>query len=132
MSPKHFFAGLAITSIVQIIICSLLVWWIVPLQSHFLFVIITIISMIFFSILLYGAAKVYARSTLARLYIQLIMIAVFLKMLLCLALIIGYKKGFEPADNSFIWPFLFIYLSSTIYEVIYMDRVGREKHVSKI
>ena len=88
--------------------------------------------MILFSVLLFGAAKVYARSTLVRLYIQLIMIAVFLKMLLCLALIIGYKKGFDPADNSFIWSFLIIYLTSTIYEVIFMERVGREKHVSKI
>jgi len=74
---------------------------------------------------------VYARSTLARLYIQLIMIAVFLKMLLCIALIIGYKKGFDPVDHSFIWPFLFIYLTSTIFEVIFLERVGREKHISK-
>ena len=99
---------------------------------HLGFVFTTVGAMILFSVLLFGAAKVYARSSLVRLYIQLIMIAVFLKMLLCLALIIGYKKGFEPTDNSFIWPFLFIYLTSTIFEVIFMDRVGREKHVSKI
>lgn len=131
MSPKQFFAGLAITSIVQIIVSFLLIWWVVPLRSHFPFIAITITAMIFFSILLYGAAKVYARSTLVRLYIQLIMIAVFLKMLLCLALIIGYKRGFEPHDHHFIWPFLFIYLTSTIYEVIFLEKVGREKHTSR-
>lgn len=131
MSPKHFFAGLAITSIVQISI-SIILFWIIPaLRSHYLFIATTLTAMVLFSILLYGAAKVYAKSALVRLYIQLIMLAVFLKMLLCLALIIGYKKGFEPTDNSFIWPFLLIYVSSTIYEVIFMDRVGREKHISK-
>lgn len=131
MSPKHFFAGLAITSIVQIGISISLFWLIPVLKSHYLFLATTIAAMVLFSILLYGAAKIYARSTLIRLYIQLIILAVFLKMLLCLALIIGYKKGFEPTDHSFIWPFLLIYVSSTIYEVIFMDRVGREKHISK-
>ena len=132
MSFKKFLIGLFITSLVQVCICLLMIYFIAPLKMHLGFVFVTVGAMILFSVLLFGAAKVYARSSLVRLYIQLIMIAVFLKMLLCLALIIGYKKGFEPADNSFIWPFLFIYLSSTIYEVIYMDRVGREKHVSKI
>ena len=131
MSPKHFFAGLAITSLVQILISFLLSWLILPLRTHSMFIGITILAMLVFSILLYGAAKVYARSTLVRLYIQLIMIAVFLKMLLCLALIIGYKKGFEPPDHLFIWPFLFIYLTSTIYEVVFLEKVGREKHTSR-
>ena len=131
MRPKQFFTGLAITTIIQISFCLLLIWFVSSMRAHANFIIVTIIAMLIFSILLYGAAKVYAGSTLARLYIQLIMIAVFLKMLLCLALIIGYKKGFEPTDNLFIWPFLLIYLSSTIYEVIFLERVGREKHISK-
>ena len=132
MSAKQFFAGLAITTFVQIVICLLIAWLMVPVRAHLVFIGVTILAMVFFSTLLYGAAKVYARSSLVRLYIQLIMIAVFLKMLLCLALIIGYKKGFTPVDNSFIWAFLIIYMTSTIFEVIFMERVGREKHVSKI
>jgi len=131
MSPKHFFAGLAITSLAQLLICFLLYWLIPATRAHISFIAITILAMIFFSILLYGAAKIYAKSTLVRLYIQLIMVAVFLKMLLCLALIVVYKKGFEPIDNSFIWPFLFIYLASAIFEVVFMERVGREQHISK-
>ena len=131
MSLKHFFAGLAITTIIQIVICVVLIIAISTIKPHANFIIVTIVAMFLFSVLLFGAAKIYARSSLARLYIQLIMMAVFLKMLLCLALIIGYKKGFEPMDNFFIWPFLLIYLTSTIYEVIFLERVGREKHISK-
>lgn len=130
MSPNHFFAGLAITSIVQISISLLLIWWVAPLGTHIGFMGVTIAAMILFCIILYAAAKIYARSSFTRLYIQLIMLAVFLKMLLCLALIIGYKKGFDPVDNSFIWPFLVIYLTSTIYEVIFLEKVGREKQAS--
>ena len=130
MSLKHFFAGLAITSITQISIILLLMLLFVPLQQHAGFVLVTIAAMILFCTLLFGAAKVYARSTFAKLYIQLIMLAVFLKMLLCIALIIGYQKGFAPPDISFIWPFLVIYLTSTIYEVIFLEKVGREKQSS--
>ncbi|MEO5906019.1 MAG: hypothetical protein ABIQ11_04800 [Saprospiraceae bacterium] len=131
MSLKQFLAGLAIISAAQISICLLLIWSVDHISAHTGFIGTTILAMIFFSIMIYAAAKVYARSTLVRLYIQLIMVAVILKMLLCLALIIGYKRGFDPPDNHFIWPFLVIYLLSTIYEVIFLERVGREKQNSK-
>jgi hypothetical protein len=130
MSPKQFFAGLAITSLAQIIISLLLVWWITPLKSHIGFTGVAIAVMIIFCILLFAAAKISARSSLSRVYIQLIMLAVFMKMFLCIVLIIGYQKGFHPEDNSFIWPFLAIYLVSTIYEVIFLEKVGHEKQAA--
>jgi len=130
MSPKRFFAGLAITSIAQISIILIMIWWVPSLGSHLGFIIVTMTAMILFCVMLFGAAKIYARSSFTRLYIQLIMLAVFLKMLLCLALIIGYKQGFDPPDRGFIWPFLVIYLMSTIYEVIFLEKVGREKQTS--
>jgi hypothetical protein len=127
MNPKQFFAGLSITSIAQILLCFILIGIVPAMREHTGFIIVTIVTMLVFSVMLYGAAKIYAQSSVARLYIQLIMLAVFLKMLVCLALIVGYKKGFEPSQNHFIWPFLIIYLTSTIFEVIYLERVGREK-----
>ena len=130
MSPKRFFAGLAITSIAQITLILIMIWWVPTLGDHLGFIIVTFTAMILFCIMLFGAAKIYARSSFTRLYIQLIMLAVFMKMLLCLTLIIGYKQGFNPTDHSFIWPFLVIYLMSTIYEVIFLEKVGREKQTS--
>lgn len=115
--------------LVQIFIILPLTWFFSSLQAHFGFIIVAMFSMILFCLMMYGAARISARSKLARLYIQLIMIAVFLKMLVCLALIIGYKRGFDPADNHFVWPFLIIYITSTIYEVIFLDKVGREKQI---
>ncbi|MFZ1678993.1 MAG: hypothetical protein WBP41_06280 [Saprospiraceae bacterium] len=130
MSPKQFFAGLAITSITQISIIMILIWLFVPLRVHTGFIVVTIAAMIMFCTLLFGAAKILARSSYTKLYIQLIMLAVFMKMILCVVLILGYQKGYAPVDNSFIWPFLVIYLSSTIYEVIFLEKVGREKQSS--
>ena len=127
MNPRQFFAGLGLTTLVQVVICILLVWLVPSLKPHLGFIIATMIALLVFCIMMYVAARVLANSKLTRLYIQLIMIAVFLKMLVCLALIVGYTKEFNPTDNSFIWPFLVIYLSSTIYEVIFLEKVGRQK-----
>ena|SRR5689334_16090999 len=130
MNPRQFFTGLGITTLVQVVICFLLIWLVTPLRPHLGFITATMLALLVFCIMMYVAARVLANSKLTRLYIQLIMIAVFLKMLVCLALIVGYKKEFNPADNSFIWPFLVIYLSSTIYEVIFLEKVGRQKPIT--
>ena len=130
MSLKQFLSGLAIMSIAQISIIMLMMLFGKAMQSHTGFIVTTILAMIFFCILLYLVAKRFSRSSNKRLYIQLIMLAVFVKMLLCLVLIIGYMQGFHPVDQSFIWPFLVIYLTSTIYEVIFLEKVGREKQSS--
>ena len=127
MSPRNFFIGLGITTLLQVTLSLLLLWIIAPLKAHFGFIAVTILTLLVFCIMMYIAARVLANSKLTRLYIQLVMIAVFLKMLICLALVVGYKKEFVPPDNSFIWPFLVIYLSSTIYEVIFLEKVGRQK-----
>lgn len=127
MSPKQFFAGLTVTTIVQIFIIAVSILFFSMLRNHMGFIAMTIAAMIFFCTLLFAAAKIFARSTYAKLYIQLIMLAVFMKMILCVALILGYQRGYDPADNGYIWPFLVIYLSTTIYEVIFLEKVGREK-----
>jgi hypothetical protein len=130
MNPKQFFAGLGITVVIQCLLNLILLLSIPILRTHAGFILVCMIAMIGFCIMMYAAARIAADSKLTRLYIQLIMIAVFLKMLVCLALIVGYKKGFDPADHSFIWPFLIIYVSSTVYEVIFLEKVGRQKKVN--
>jgi hypothetical protein len=128
MSPKRFFAGLGVTIAIQILVSYMLLQWIPKLQSHRLFIFISILVMALFCITLFFAAQRLAKSPLTRLYIQLIMIAVFIKLFVCLVLIVLYDRGFAPADNTFIWPFLFIYITSTIYEVIFLEKVGRTKN----
>ena len=127
MNPKPFLAGLALTLLFQIVINLLMLRLMEPLREHTGFIFTSIVVMAVFCISLYGAARVMARSSLTRLFIQLVMIAVFLKLFVCLALIVGYKEGFDPTNTSFIWSFLLIYISSTIYEVIFLEKVGRQK-----
>ncbi len=105
----------------------LFIWMNEAITSHVGFIITAMVSMVVFCCMMYLGARIIAHSKMTKLFIQLIMIAVFLKMFLCLALIVGYKNGYDPIDDSFIWPFLMIYVTTTIYEVIFLDKVGREK-----
>jgi len=127
MEIKAFLKGLGILLLIQSLIIYLLIWIFPAIADHLGFIISAMVGLALFCVMIYAAARIAAASTLARLFIQLVMIAVFLKMLVCLALVIGYKKGFHPADNSFIWPFLIIYVTSTIYEVIFLEKTGRPK-----
>lgn len=130
MNPKQFFGGVGITVAIQCLLIFILLLSVPILRTHTGFIMVSMVTLVGFCIMIYAAARIAADSKLTRLYIQLIMIAVFLKMLVCLALVVGYKKGFDPADHSFIWPFLIIYVSSTIYEVIFLEKVGRQKKVN--
>lgn len=128
MNPKRFLAGLGITVAIQLVVNLALIYGISSVRTHAAFILICVLVMALFCLSLYMAARVVVKSTLTRLYIQLVMIAVFLKLFLCLALVVVYKQGFGPMDNSFIWSFLFIYITSTIYEVIFLEKVGRQKN----
>ena len=127
MNPKAFFAGLALTVAAQVLLNALLLLLIDGLREHLSFIAISMLAMIGFCLLLYGASRIMAGSRLPRLFIQLVMIAVFIKLLVCLALIVIYKEAFHPANLSFIWSFLIIYITTTVYEVVFLEKVGRQK-----
>lgn len=113
--------------LVQAVCTWLIIQMNVAVKAHLGFLITAMFSMVVFCCMMYLGARIIVKNKQTRLFIQLIMIAVFLKMLVCLALIIGYKTGYDPVDDSFIWPFLMIYVTTTVYEVIFLDKVGREK-----
>lgn len=127
MNIKSFLTGLIITLTAQLIVSFGLLLLLPEWRIHIAFIVICIGIMAFFCFSLYKAAQIVARSTMTRLFIQLVMIAVFIKLFLCLAIVVVYKKAANPADNAFIWPFLFIYITSTIYEVVFLEKVGRQK-----
>jgi hypothetical protein len=127
MNPKAFFTGLAITVGAQVFCTALLLLVLQGLRDHIPFIAVSMLVMIGFCFLLYGASRIMAGSRLPRLFIQLVMIAVFIKLLLCLALIVIYKEAFHPANLTFIWSFLILYITTTVYEVVFLEKVGRQK-----
>lgn len=127
MKTNQFCKGLGLVILFQLMASLILLKLHPPIGQHIPFILSMMTGMVVFCLLLFGAAQIVVRSTIGRLYIQLVMIAVFFKIALCLLIVIIYKKVFEPADHSFIWPFLVIYVSTTVFEVIFLEKVGRQK-----
>ena len=130
MNRKAFLAGLTITVVAQILLNAILLLLLRDLREHVGFIAAAMLIMMLFCFLLYGAARIMAKSSQASLFIQLVMIAVFVKLLLCLALVVIYKEAFHPPNLSFVWSFLIIYISTTVYEVVFLEKVGRQKKPS--
>jgi hypothetical protein len=127
MNSKAFGVGLAITVFCQALLNAILLLFIDGLDQHLAFIGISMLVMAGFCLLLFGASHIMARSRMTKLFIQLVMIAVFLKLLVCLALIVIYKEAFHPANLTFIWSFLIIYITTTVFEVVFLEKVGRQK-----
>ena len=125
-SPS-FAKGLALTVLITAAACTLFAIAMPAIQNHMEFLIVAVSAMAAFCISLYRIASAAAGHKRAQLFIAIVMLGVFAKMILCLALIVGYKKLLAPADSTFLWPFLVIYVTFTIFEVIFMDRLGRQK-----
>lgn len=126
MSLRQFLTGVCLTTLGQVILNGILMLAFPALRGHMGFVLTSMATLLLFCMMLFLVARVAAGSPKGSAFIQLIMVAVFLKILLCLALIIGYTKGFSPPDHTFVWPFLIIYITSTIYEVIFLERTARQ------
>lgn len=122
-----FAKGLALTVLVTAAACTLFALGMPGVRSHTSFLVVSVLAMTAFCISLYRIASAAAGHKRAQLFIAIVMLGVFAKMILCLALIVGYKKLHAPADSTFLWPFLVIYVTFTIFEVIFMDRLGRQK-----
>jgi hypothetical protein len=122
-----FAKGLALTILITAAGCTLFAALMPPVRAHTSFLVIAVSAMTAFCISLYRIASAAAGHKRAQLFIAIVMLGVFAKMILCLALIVGYKKLYAPADSTFLWPFLVIYVTFTIFEVIFMDRLARQK-----
>ncbi|MDH3651863.1 MAG: hypothetical protein OEQ53_19415, partial [Saprospiraceae bacterium] len=89
---------------------------------------ISLFSILFFSLLclvIHYVAKSAARNPNKNLLTQLIMVVVFLKLIFCLLLVVGYDRMYQPENNNFIIPFLLFYLIYTSFEVVILTKANR-------
>ena len=60
-------------------------------------------------------------------FTRLIMIFTMSKMLLTIILIVAYKKIVDPENTFFVFPFFGIYIAYTVFETIFMTKLGKVK-----
>lgn len=94
------------------------------------FKIISLVTLGFFlliSVALYFMAAKAALSPDKNAFTRLIMSFTFGKMLLTIVLIIAFHKILKPDSLYYLIPFFFIYIVFTVFETIFMTRLGKIK-----
>lgn len=61
------------------------------------------------------------------LFLQQVLGTTFMKMLLCIVVIVGYFKLAEPPSKMYAIPFLIVYLIFTIFETYFMMKLSKVK-----
>jgi hypothetical protein len=100
----------------------------VPGFSHTLG--ISVFSLVFFVLLnlaIYFAGIKSALSADPNSLTRLIMFLVFFKMFTCLLIVIVYDQYWNPASNHYILPFLIIYVTYTVFEVLFLSKISKLK-----
>jgi len=89
---------------------------------------LSLICLVFFialSIAVFYVSRRLSRHTNKYYMAHLIMALVFVKLFCCLLILIVYTKIFSPGNRAFIVPFIIIYLTYTIFEVIIMTKSNK-------
>ena len=100
----------------------------VPLFApHFLFAVISLGVFFLLSAVMYFFAVRAAVSKDKNAFTRLIMGFSFAKMLPVIILVVVYKKIQNPEDGFFLIPFFLIYVVFTIFETVFMTKLGKIK-----
>ena len=123
MDHSRFFTQLSFVSLGIIILIFALN--LVPIFQTFQS--LTWISFIFFlslSVLMYFIGHTSANSSNKNSFLRIVMVTTFLKMFLCVGLIVIYQTIVKPESKMFVVPFLMIYIIFTIFETYFMMKLS--------
>ena len=123
MNHRSFFIQLGFVSLGVII----LIFALNLVPAFYTFQLLTWISFAFFlslSVLMYFIGHSSANSSNKNSFLQIVMATTFLKMFLCIGLVIVYHTLAKPESNMFVVPFLLIYIIFTIFETYFMMKLS--------
>ena len=75
--------------------------------------------------LAYYAGRRAVRSTSKFRFIQMMMILILFKMMICIGLVVIHVEVNHPASKLFVIPFLLIYLIFTLFEIYVLEKMAR-------
>lgn len=86
--------------------------------------------LLFFSVFVWVSfmlAKKAAISDNKNDYTKLVITLIFLKLLFCISIVIGYDKIVQPTDNFHVIYFLVLYIIYSIFEFRFLHKLGYKK-----
>lgn len=128
IAPRTFWKYLLLIILVTL---GALLLWDVFLPKSEAFSTFTIICMVTFTainILAYFAAIRAVNSKSKYRFVQLMMMLILFKMMICVGLVVAHVKINQPDTKLFVLPFLTIYLIFTLFEIYVLEKLARTNH----
>jgi len=115
---------LGVTVITLIVLAALNL--VLPITPFLDFVIITLVLFILFTVLVFFLGQKTSKGKSGNLFLYIIMINIFFKLLGSFALVFLYVELKSPESKMFIIPFLIIYFVFTIFETYFLSLQAQE------
>ena len=125
IAPGRFWILLALIAAGTLV--SLVVWNTFLPESSAIsqFTFLCISAFILINILAYYSGKRAIHSKSKFRFVQLMMMLILFKMMICVALVAAHMKINHPESKLFVLPFLTIYLIFTLFEIYVLERLAR-------
>ncbi len=125
IAPRRFWILLSLVIVATIIV--LLLCNIIAPESDALsqFTVVCVGTFTVINILAYYSGKRAVRSKSKYRFIQLMMILILFKMVICIGLVVAHVKINQPDSKLFVLPFLAIYLIFTMFEIYVLEKLAR-------
>lgn len=95
------------------------------IQDYQLFSWISLFFFVLFSIGIFAACSKAAQSENKNIFVQVFLLSIFLKLMICGFLVIAYVLITKPSSKHFIFPFLLIYFAFTVYETYFVTKLAK-------
>ncbi|HFA51466.1 MAG TPA: hypothetical protein ENJ95_20830 [Bacteroidetes bacterium] len=126
MNKRRFFVQLTIlTFVLTAVVLGLQT--LPAFRPHTFFSLISIGFFVLLSIAMFFMAAKAAVSKDKHAFTRLIMLFTLSKMILTAVLVIVYKQVAEPKGLVFVLPFFLIYIAYTVFETMFMTKLGKIK-----
>lgn len=128
IAPRTFWKYLVLIIIVTL--GALMVWNLfLPKSDAFsTFTMICMATFTAINILAYYAAIRAINSKSKYRFVQLMMMLILFKMIICVGLVVAHVKINQPDTKLFVLPFLTIYLIFTLFEIYVLEKLARTNH----
>lgn len=126
MTQRNFYIQLGLVS-VGLILLLLVLHQLASLQGFLGFSLIMVAFFIVFSIIMYfvGTRAVNGENKYA--FINAVIGFIMGKLFFCAIIIFIYTQLVQPSSNNFLFPFMLIYITYTIFEVYFLSKVSNAK-----
>lgn len=124
MKTNSFFFWLTLLTL--ILVSGL--WFLHSLKGFdyfFDFSMICLAFFIFLSLVMFFLGKWAAASSNKNLFTAIVIFFVFGKLVFSLIILLTYHKLVQPVNGKFLIPFFIIYLFYTVFETVFMMRLGK-------